>query len=160
MTARPLRHKFAENYQVFYFQRKMQNRKPSAGNEKAEIESEFNYKACCNDDSGLKELDTKVYQPITCSRRTCFYEKYLPFSLWITKQASLDIYIHKFKPKCFLKQVILGCGCCLRYDPKTGKEHLVADGTTWEKDGKVFGKQFVDFTLLKYPFQNVVEEIL
>ena len=60
----------------------------SSGHEKAKIESEFNYKACCNDDSGLSELGTKVYQPSTCSQRTCFYENYLPFSLWTSKQAS------------------------------------------------------------------------
>merc|ERR1719312_362846 len=89
------------------------------GHEKAKIESEFNYKACCNDDTGLQVLGTEVYQPSTCSQRTCFYEKYLPFSLWISKQ------------------ILPGCDCCLRRDPK-GKEYLVADGTTWVVDGKVF----------------------
>merc|ERR1719312_2472014 len=90
------------------------------GHEKAKIESEFNYKACCNDNTGLEVLGTEVYQPSTCSQRTCFYEKYLPFSLWISKQ------------------ILPGCDCCLRRDPKTGKEYLVADGTTWVVDGKVF----------------------
>ena len=54
--------------------------------EKAQIESEFNYKACCNDNTGLQVLGTEVYQPSTCSQRTCFYDKYLPFSLWISRQ--------------------------------------------------------------------------
>ena len=61
----------------------------SAGDEKAKIETEFNYKACCNDNTGLQVLGTEVYQPSTCSQRTCFYDKYLPFSLWISKQVRL-----------------------------------------------------------------------
>jgi len=90
------------------------------GYEKAKIESEFHYKACCNDNTGLQMLGTEVYQPSTCSQRTCFYDKYLPFSLWISKQ------------------VLPGCDCCLRYDPKTRGKHLVEDGTTWIVDGKVY----------------------
>ena len=56
------------------------------GHEQAKIESEFNYKACCNDNTGLQVLGSEVYQSSTCSQRTCFYDKYLPFSLWISKQ--------------------------------------------------------------------------
>ena len=59
------------------------------GDKKAKINSEFNYKACCNDNSGLKKLGAQVYQPSTCSQRTCFFEKYLPFSLWTSKQARI-----------------------------------------------------------------------
>ena len=58
----------------------------NAGHEKAKIEVEFNYKACCSDSTGVQVLGTKVYQPKTCSQRTCFYDDYLPFSLWISKQ--------------------------------------------------------------------------
>ena len=68
--------------QIFY----LQYVKISSGYKKAKIESEFNYKACCNDNTGLQVLGTEVYQPSTCSQRTCFYDKYLPFSLWISKQ--------------------------------------------------------------------------
>ena len=39
-------------------------------------------------------------------------------------------------------KVLPGCDCCLRIDPE-GKEYLVADGSTWVVDGKVFGKQFI-----------------
>ena len=63
------------------------------GHEKAKIESEFNYKVCCNDNTDLQELGTKVYQPSSCSQRTCFYDKYLPFSLWISKQVIFIIFI-------------------------------------------------------------------
>ena len=62
-----------------------------SGHEKAKIESEFNYKDCCNDNTGLQVLGTEVYQPSSCSQRTCFYDKYLPFSLWMSKQ------VHKIK---------------------------------------------------------------
>ena len=62
----------------------------SAGHEKAKIESDFNYKACCNDNTGLQVLGTEVYQPSTCSQRTCFYDNYLPFSLWISKQVKRE----------------------------------------------------------------------
>ena len=66
----------------------------SAGHEKAKIESEFNYKACCNDNNGLKALGAKVYHPSTCSQKTCSYDKYLPFSQWISKQVKVVL---KFK---------------------------------------------------------------
>ena len=59
------------------------------GLEKAKIESEFNYQACCNDNTGLQVLGTEVYQPSTCSQRTCLYNTYSPFSLWISKQVKL-----------------------------------------------------------------------
>ena len=48
--------------------------------------------------------------------------------------------IEKTIEYCLLK-ALPGCDCCLRIDPK-GNEYLVADGSTWEVDGKVFGKQF------------------
>ena len=62
------------------------------GLEKAMIESEFNYKACCNDDTGLQVIGTEVYQPSTCSQKTCSYNKYMPFSLWISKKVKLKNY--------------------------------------------------------------------
>ena len=71
-----------DNYLVIMYT----NKTFSAGNEKAKIESEFNYKACCNDNTGLQELGSKGYKPSTCSQRTCFYDEYLPSSLWISKQ--------------------------------------------------------------------------
>ena len=67
-----------------------------AGYEKAKIESEFNYKACCSDITGLQMLGTEVFQPSTCSQRTCFYDDSLPFSLWISKQVKYSILI----PNC------------------------------------------------------------
>ena len=59
------------------------------GQEKAKIHAEFNYKACCDDNSGLQVIGTEVYQPSTCSQRTCFYNEFLPFSLWMSKQVML-----------------------------------------------------------------------
>ena len=38
-------------------------------------------------------------------------------------------------------KVIPGCGCCLRHNSNSNpNEYLVADGTTWVVDGKVFGR--------------------
>ena len=68
-----------------------------SGHEKAKIESDFNYKACCNDNTGLQVLGTEVYQPSSCSQRTCFYDKYLPFSLWISKPVRKNSHTHKIK---------------------------------------------------------------
>ena len=112
----------------------------NAGHEKAKIESEFNFKACCSDNTGVQVLGTEVYQPSTCSQRTCFYDDYLPFSLWISKQVNC-ILINSGN-LIFLK-VIPGCDCCLRYDPKTGSKYLVADKTSWKEDEQDFGKQIV-----------------
>ena len=101
MNARALKHKSAGNYQVYVLYTSpitnamchwhsnvltINAKTFSTGHEKAKIESEFNYKACCNDNTGLQKLGSKVYQPSTCSQRSCFYDKYLPFSLWISKQ--------------------------------------------------------------------------
>ena len=61
----------------------------SAEHEKAKIESEFNYKACCNDNTGLQVLGTQVYQPRTCSKRTCFYDQSVASSLWISEEVIL-----------------------------------------------------------------------
>ena len=41
----------------------------------------------------------------------------------------------------------------MRRDPETGKEYLVADGTTWVVGGKVFGNQFQTFILV---FDNLL----
>ena len=39
-------------------------------------------------------------------------------------------------------KVTPGFDCCLRYDPKLGKEYLVADKTSWKEDDQNFGKHF------------------
>ena len=108
------------------------------GQEKAKIETEFNYKSCCNDNSGLQKLGTEVYQPSTCSQKTCFYEKHSPYSQWISKQVRFFSTTLNYK----FKKVISGRDCCLRYDPRTRKDYLVSDGSTWEVDGSVLSKQF------------------
>ena len=56
------------------------------GEEKAKIEVEYTYRNCCNDETGLQPLNTVQQQPSTCSQRTCYYDKLLPHSIWISKQ--------------------------------------------------------------------------
>ena len=65
----------------------------NAGYESAKIEVEFNYKDCCNDEDKLHKLGSIAYEPKTCSQRTCFYDKYLPFSVWILKQVKPLTYL-------------------------------------------------------------------
>jgi len=84
------------------------------GLNRATIESEFNYKNCCNDNDGLSTLNTKKLEPKSCSERECYYTDALPFSTWISFQA------------------LSGCDCCIL----DGK--LVADGHSWVHKGKVF----------------------
>ena len=82
-----------------------------AGHEKAKIELEFYFKSCCSDNTGVfirsmsrqnssthqplntgvHVLGTKVYQPITCSQRTCFYEDNLPFPFWIFEKVRFRV---------------------------------------------------------------------
>ena len=64
------------------------------------IEYDFNYKACCNDQDGVQMLGTKVYNPSSCSQRTCFYNEYLPFSQWISKQVRFHSDLIGFYQDC------------------------------------------------------------
>ena len=58
------------------------------GEEKAKIEVEYTFRNCCNDGSGLKPLKTVQYQPSTCSQRTCYFDKMMPHSVWISQQVT------------------------------------------------------------------------
>ena len=52
----------------------------------AKIETEILYKECCHDATGIKSINTTVYQPGTCSRRVCYHNNQLPHSLWYTEK--------------------------------------------------------------------------
>ena len=39
--------------------------------------------------TGLQVLGTQVYQPRTCSKRTCFYDQSVASSLWISEEVIL-----------------------------------------------------------------------
>ena len=112
-----------------------------AGHEKAKIELEFNFKACCFDNTGVQVLGTKVYQPVTCSQRMCFYDDNIPFPIWISKKVRFFIHLHRCWCQKIVWKVIPGFDCCLRYDLKTREEYLVADKTSWKEDGQEYGKQ-------------------
>ena len=57
------------------------------GHPKAIIETDFNYKACCNDESKtLSVLNTTKLAAKTCSERVCFYSDALVHSTWISHQ--------------------------------------------------------------------------
>ena len=63
------------------------------GEEKAKIEVEYTFRNCCNDGAGLQPLKTVLYQPSTCSQRTCYYDKMMPHSVWISQQVACFIYL-------------------------------------------------------------------
>ena len=57
------------------------------GHPKANIETDFSYKACCNDESKtLNALNTTKLDAKTCSERQCFYSDELLHSTWISHQ--------------------------------------------------------------------------
>ncbi len=57
-------------------------------------------------------------------------------------QNRLRYYSSLNRNRNFALKILPGCDCCLRRDPKTGKEYLVADGTTWVMGGKIFGNRY------------------
>ncbi len=86
INARALRHQFVGESLVS-FELKLKQKmslKYNIGYDKAKIE--FNYKDCCNDGSGLQALESKVFQPSSCSQRMCYFNDYLAHSLWLSKQ--------------------------------------------------------------------------
>jgi len=81
----------------------------------AAIEYDFNYKNCCNDNSGyLHYINASVLEPSTCSERKCFFSEMLPHTVWKSNQ------------------IISGCDCC----EVNGK--LVPDGHTWDFNGDFY----------------------
>ena len=66
----------------------------------AKIESEFTYKACCNDGSGLKPLKSTIYQPSFCSKRMCHFNDHLAHSLWFSEKAMKTNTLLKSTKKC------------------------------------------------------------
>merc|ERR1719450_226061 len=67
------------------------------GFEHATIEKEYNYKSCCNDNTGLHSLNSSIIEPKTCSERSCFYSPSLSHSTWISTpvfQDSCDCCVH------------------------------------------------------------------
>jgi len=77
----------------------------------ADIEVDFTYKYCCNDEEGILPIDTIKLEPSTCSNRTCEYSRSSQHSSWISTQ------------------VLPGCNCCVL------DGELVSDGYSWEVDG-------------------------
>merc|ERR1712198_35719 len=61
----------------------------------ANLEIDFAYKRCCNDEEGVLPIDTVKLEPSTCSERICKYSFSSQHSSWISKQ---------FLP---------GCNCCV-----------------------------------------------
>ena len=101
------------------------------GHPKANIETDFSYKACCNDESNtLNALNTTKLDTKTCSERQCFYSDALLHSTWISHQVCR---IPK-RRKCqlYTQKVLPGCDCC-ELDGK-----LVEDGATWIRNGKTY----------------------
>jgi len=73
----------------------------------ANIEKDFNYKSCCNDEEGILPINEIKLEPLTCSERTCKYSTSSQHSSWISTQ------------------ILPGCNCCV----VDGK--LVPDGHSW-----------------------------
>ena len=54
--------------------------------ERAKIQTEIVYRECCHDATGIKSLNTTVFQPETCSQRVCYHNNQLPHSLWYNEK--------------------------------------------------------------------------
>jgi len=80
----------------------------------AEIEIDFTYKHCCNDEEGILPTDTVKLEPSTCSERTCKYSVSSTHSSWISTQ------------------VLSGCKCCVV------DGILVPDGFSWIVEDEEF----------------------
>jgi len=52
------------------------------GYNNATIEVDFSYKNCCNDNTGLKPINSTALEPKTCSERTCYHSEVLPHTVW------------------------------------------------------------------------------
>ena len=80
------------------------------GYDKASEETEFSYKNCCNDDTGiicvlfifqsylqknickgLSSVNSSKFEPKTCSKRYCFYSENLFQSIWISSQVNFIV---------------------------------------------------------------------
>ena len=86
-SVRQLSQEFAGFCQVIIVIIKMTRKTVIQGHPKAQIETDFNYKACCNDESNtLSVLNTTKLAPKTCSERVCFYSDALVHSTWISHQ--------------------------------------------------------------------------
>ena len=88
MNARALRPQLAGYYLVSFFLKLKQHYIDhiNKGYDKAKIESEFNYKECCNDGSGLQPLRSIVFQPSSCSQRICYINDHLAHSMWLSEK--------------------------------------------------------------------------
>ena len=80
------------------------------GYHKAQEESTFSYKDCCNDETGihfqkkcqilnskfkgLSRVNTTKFEPKVCSQRKCYYSENIIHSIWILSQVNLK---HKHK---------------------------------------------------------------
>ena len=85
------------------------------GYQKAQEESTFSYKDCCNDETGLSTckinvefwiqkifkglsgLNTTKFQPKTCSQQKCYYSEDIIQSIWISSQVTLNFTFTQLK---------------------------------------------------------------
>jgi len=83
----------------------------------ANIEIEFAYERCCNDEEGVLPIDTVKFEPSTCSERTCEYSFSSQHASWISNQ------------------LFHGCNCCII------DGELIPDGASWGEyeccDGRI-----------------------
>jgi len=80
----------------------------------ANIEIDFTYTYCCNDEEGILPINTTKLEPSTCSERTCEYSPSFQHSSWISTQ------------------VLSGCNCCVI------DGILVPNGFSWNIEDEEF----------------------
>ena len=105
-SVRPSSPECAGSFQVFSMMMKTEFRiRFIQGHHKAKIETDFSYKACCNDASQtLSVLNTTKLAAKTCSERVCFYSDALVHSTWISHQVCpIPLVLWEIKTDIFLR---------------------------------------------------------